>query len=360
MRLPANAAISTSSEPMTSRVLINARVAKRATITGVERWTLEVTPRLRALAPGRYPVAHPPPVASSRTLGHAWEQLVLPAAALHRRARLIFSPANLAPVAWPRNVVLIHDAAPFRMPDAYSRGYLAVHHRLGAASARRALAVVTVSEFSKRELVELLGLDPAHIRVIRGGVGAQFSLQAGADGARVRAKLGLYRPYVLTIGTADARKNLGALDQAAARLSRAGVEVVRAGDARPQFASTGWVAGVRSLGYIAEPDLPGLYAGASAFVLPSRYEGLGLPCLEAMACGVPVVAADRGALPETCGDAALLIDPDDGEAVACALETVLTDRTTRDRLRASGRQRAAEFNWDRTAAELHALLSGLA
>lgn len=345
---------------MTGRVLINARVAKRATITGVERWTLELTPRLRALAPGHYPVAHPPPVASSRTLGHAWEQLVLPAAALHHRARLIFSPANLAPVAWPRNVLLIHDAAPFRMPDAYSRGYLALHHRLGAASARRALQVVTVSDFSKRELVELLGLDPAHVRVIRGGVGTQFSPQAADDSERVRAKLGLSRPYALTIGTADARKNLEALDRAAARLNQAGVEVVRAGDARPQFASTGPVAGVRSLGYIAEPDLPGLYAGARAFVLPSRYEGLGLPCLEAMACGVPVVAADRGALPETCGDAALLVDPDDGEAIARALETALDDQTTRDRLRASGLRRAAEFSWDRAAAELHALLSALA
>ena len=111
---------------------------------------------------------------------------------------------------------------------------------------------------------------------------------------------------------------------------------MRAGDARPYFASTGPVAGVRSLGYVAEPDLPGLYAGARAFVLPSRYEGLGLPCLEAMACGMPVVAADRGALPETCGDAALLVDPDDGEAIARALETALDDQTTRDRLRASG------------------------
>jgi glycosyltransferase involved in cell wall biosynthesis len=344
---------------MTGRVLINARVAKRATITGVERWTLELTPRLRALAPGHYPVAHPPPVASSRTLGHAWEQLVLPAAAWHHRAGLIFSPANLAPVAWTRNVVLVHDAAPFRMPDAYSRSYLALHRSLGAASARRALQVVTVSEFSKRELVELLGLDPTRVRVIRGGVGAQFSPQAAADSERVKAKLGLRGRYVLTIGTADGRKNLGALDQAAGRLIRDGVEVVRAGDARPQFASTRPVAGVRSLGYIAESDLPGLYAGAGAFVLPSRYEGLGLPCLEAMACGVPVVAADRGALPETCGDAALLVDPDDGEAVAFALETVLDDETTRDRLRATGRHRAAEFSWDRAAAELHALLSEL-
>ena len=344
---------------MTGRVLINARVAKRPTITGVERWTLELTPRLRALAPGHYPVAQPPRRAASRTLGHAWEQLLLPAAAVRARAGLIFSPANLAPLAWPRNVVLVHDAATFRMPDAYSRSYLALHHRLGVASARRALQVVTVSEFSKRELVELLELDPVRVRVVRGGVGAQFSPSAAGDGERVRARFGLSRPYVLTIGTADARKNLGALDTAAARLSRAGVEMVRAGDDRPQFAPAGAVAGVRSLGYVAEADLPGLYAGARAFVLPSRYEGLGLPCLESMACGVPVVAADRGALPETCGEAALLVDPDDREAVARALETAVGDEPTRERLRAHGLQRAAEFSWDRAAEQLHALLCEL-
>src|SRR5262249_398428 len=133
-----------------------------------------------------------------------------------------------------------------------------------------------------------------------------------------------------------------------------------AGDARPQFSSPTAVPGVRSVGYISEQDLPGLYRGASAFVLPSRYEGLGLPCLEAMASGVPVVAADRGALPETCDGAARLVDPDDPEAVAGTLERVLGDTALSASLRQRGLARAAEFSWERAVAQLHQLLSGLA
>ena len=106
---------------------------------------------------------------------------------------------------------------------------------------------------------------------------------------------------------------------------------------------------MRSLGYVDEEDLPGLYAGAAAFAMPSLYEGFGLPCLEAMACGTPVVAADRSSLPETCGDAALLVDPDDAEAFAQALLTAALDADTRERLVAAGLQRARRFSWDRTA-----------
>ena len=117
---------------------------------------------------------------------------------------------------------------------------------------------------------------------------------------------------------------------------------------------------MRSLGYVDDADLPGLYAGARAFVLPSRYEGFGLTCLEAMACGTPVVAADRAALPETCGDAALLVDPDDGAALTRAVRIAATDPAAREALRAAGLRRAAQFSWDRTAARVDALLTELA
>ncbi len=338
--------------------MLNGRVAARRTVTGVERWAIELTSRLVAHRPARYAVLGPPPRASSRGAGQAWEQLVLPARAARLRASLVFSPANLSPLMWPRNVLLIHDAAPFREPGAYSRLYGSWHRRLDAACARQAVAVLTVSAFSKRELIELLALRPEDVRVLPGGVGSQF--RPDADHARVRAKLGLPRPYVLTVGTEDRRKNLGALQEAARRLARLGVDLVRAGDARRHFAQTESIAGLRSVGYVAEADLPGLYAGASAFVLPSLYEGLGLPCLEAMACGVPVVAADRAALPETCGDAALLVDPDDPDAIADAVCSAVTDQALRARLREAGLQRAAARTWDSAAATLDEILVSLA
>ncbi|HEX3688972.1 MAG TPA: glycosyltransferase family 1 protein [Solirubrobacteraceae bacterium] len=302
-------------------------------------------------------MAQPRPRARRRLLAQAWEQFTLPARAARLGAALVFSPANLAPLAWPRNVLVMHDAAVLREPEAYSRSYRAWHATAGLASARRALGVITVSEFSRRELVELAGLDPARLTVIPGGVDPRFT--PSADAEPVRGRLGLERPYVLTIATDDRRKNIEKLTPVAAALEAHGIELVWAGDRRPQFAAAA-AGGVRSLGYVDDADLPGLYAGARAFVLPSRYEGFGLPCLEAMACGTPVIAADRAALPETCGNAALLVDPDDGDALIRAVRVGATDEAARTALRAAGRRRAAQFSWDRTAARVDALLSELA
>jgi glycosyltransferase involved in cell wall biosynthesis len=343
--------------PGPGAILLNGRVTTRPRVTGVERWAAELIPRLSALAPDRYAAVVPPPRARTRGLGQAWEQLVLPAQAVRRRASLIFSPANLAPVLWPRNVLVLHDAAVLREPEAYSRAYRAWHRHLGMRSARAALAVITVSEFSRRELIELAGLDHDRLVVIRGGVDERFG--PSADHERVARKLGLGGQYVLTVASNDRRKNLQVLELAARRLRTLGVELVWAGDRRPHMTHTPSIAGVRALGYVEEADLPGLYAGARAFVLPSRYEGLGLTCLEAMACGTPVVAADRAALPETCGTAALLVDPDDAEAVARAVLSAAGDEPLRRRLREAGLRRAARCTWEYAASEVDALLGGL-
>ena len=182
-----------------------------------------------------------------------------------------------------------------------------------------------------------------------GGVDARFA--PSADAAPARAALGLDRPYVLTVASRTSRKNLGALDLAARRLGADGVDLVAAGGGRPQLRDAP-SASVRPLGHVPDAHLPGLYAGARAFVLPSLYEGFGLTCLEAMACGTPVVAARAGALPETCGDAALYADPRDPGELADAITRALGD----ERLRAAGPRRAAAFSWERTARELDALL----
>jgi glycosyltransferase involved in cell wall biosynthesis len=339
-------------------IILNRRAATRPTVTGVERWTAEVVGRLLELAPDRYVVAEPGRRAQRRLLAQSWEQLALPARAARMRAALVFSPANLAPLAWPRNVLVMHDAAVLREPDAYSAAYRAWHARFGLACARRALTVITVSEFSRRELVELAGLDPERLVVIPGGVSERF--RPDIDPAAAVRRLGLDRPYVLTIATDDPRKNLSSLGPAAAALAMQGIDLVWAGDSRSYFARAAPTSGVRTLGYVADEDLPGLYRGALAFVLPSRYEGFGLTCLEAMACGTPVVAADRAALPETCGAAALLVDPDDTAVLAAAVVTAATQPSVREALRAAGLRRAGEFSWQRTVISTDALLSSLA
>lgn len=339
---------------MARPIVVNARAAARPELGGVERWARELAGRLPALRPGAYVVLRPPPQLVHRA-GHAWEQVALPVRAARLRARIVFSPANLAPLAWPRNVVVIHDAAALRHPEWYTRAYVAWQRAMLPRLAARAAHVVTVSEFSRREIVELLGVPDARVSVVPGGVDERF--RPDADSEPARRALGLERPYVLTVASLVARKNLAALEPAARSLAAEGLDVVAAGGGRPQLRAESGVPGVRALGHVPDDHLPGLYAGARAFVLPSRYEGFGLPLLEAMAAGVPVVAADRAALPETAGGAALLADPDDRVALAAALRRAVADDALRDRLRAAGLERAAVFTWARAARAVDALLS---
>jgi glycosyltransferase involved in cell wall biosynthesis len=336
-------------------VIFNGRAAARPELGGVERWAREVWARLPAIRPGVYELARPPAALVHRA-GHAWEQAALPAIARRAGARLILNPANTAPLAWPRNVLVLHDLAPLREPSWYSRGYVAWQRALVPRLVARAAHVITVSAFSRGEIVALLGADPSRVTVIPGGVGDAFRPEA--DPEPVRAAFGLDRPYVLAVGSRTARKNLGALSEAAAALRELGIEVVTAGGDRPQFRGAS-ADGIRELGAVPDPVLPGLYAGALALALPSRYEGFGLPALEAMAAGTPVVAARAGALPETVGDAALLVDPDDNGAWAEALRALAGDEAERERLRAAGLARARALPWDRTAAEVDALLGRL-
>jgi glycosyltransferase involved in cell wall biosynthesis len=326
---------------------IDARAAARAELGGVERWARELSARLPALRPGGYAVLRPPPALAHRA-GHAWEQLVLPVRGARMRALLC--PANLAPLAYRRSALVVHDAAALRHPGWYSRAYAAWQRRLLPALARRAWRLITVSEFSRRELQELLGVDAA---VVPGGVDERFA--AGTDPEPARRALGLVRPYVLTVASHTARKNLSALVPAARALGADGVDVIVAGGHRPQFAREEGLEGLRLLGHVDDALLPGLYAGAEAFALPSRYEGFGLPVLEAMASGTPVVAAQAGALPETCGGAAVLAEPT-GEAFAAAIGRLLPDGGERERLRAAGLARASAFSWDATALAIDRLL----
>jgi glycosyltransferase involved in cell wall biosynthesis len=321
-------------------IALNARAATRPELGGVERWARELAARLPGL--GDYEVIRPPAAFVHRA-GHAWEQAILPTRARH--ARLLLNPANLAPLAFPRNAVVIHDAAALREPRWYSPAYAAWQRRALPLIARRARLVITVSEFSRAELRELLNVDAA---VVPGGVDPRF--RPDADPAPARAALGLTDPYVLTVASHTKRKNLASLDATATRLATRGIELVAAGGHRPQFTDARQPA--RPLGHVPDEHLPGLYAGAQAFVLPSLHEGFGLTCLEAMACGVPVVAARAGALPETCADAARYADPHDPEDIADQVEGALDDQA----LREAGPQRATQFTWERTARELDALL----
>ena len=285
--------------------------------------------------------------------GQLWEQVALPLEARRANAPLLINPANLAPLAFPRNLVHIFDAAALREPDWYSKLYSRYQARMLPQVARRAEAIVTGSEFSKAELVELLGVPGSKVHVIAGGVDQRFS--PAADAEQARAKLSLSSPYVLCVASRTARKNLGSLEPAARLLAADGIELVVAGGDRPQFSEQTRASTVRSLGYVDENLLAGLYAGASAFVLPSLHEGFGLTALEAMASGVPTVLAAAGALPEVAADGALYANPHDPLEIAAQIIAAIGN----EQLAAAGVARAAQFSWDRTALLLDQLVGEL-
>lgn len=227
-----------------------------------------------------------------------------------------------------------------------------------AALAARAAAVVTPSETIRGEVRERLGLPGERVRVVPNGVRGDLA-PAGADAvARVRRDRGLPERYLLHLGVLERRKNLPVLLRAMAEdpalpplvlYGRGGPEE---GVLRALARHLSLVGRVHFAGYVTEEDLPALLTGAAALAIPSRYEGFGLPVVQAFACGTPVVAARAGALPEVADGAALLVEPDDPGALAAALSRASGDREARARLVAAGRARAAAFTWEAAARRL--------
>ena len=241
-------------------------------------------------------------------------------------------------------VVTVHDLSFERDPSLMSLRDRLVFRTAVPRSARRAARVLAVSERTKRDLIELYGIDDAKIVVTPNGVDPAFTPQGPTpDGA----------PYALVVGTIQARKDPDAAIEALALLGDNDLRLVFAGPdkggrahAERTAARVGLAARVEFKGHVPREELAALYRGAACLVFPSRYEGFGLPTLEAMASGTPVVATRAGALPEVTGNAAILVDDRSPAALAGGIERALADR---DRLVAAGLARAAGFTWSETA-----------
>ncbi len=266
-------------------------------------------------------------------------------------------------------VTTVHDLIPLRFPALVPRRHRWVVRCLLGPALRRAACVIAVSETTRREILDRFRLPPARVVVVPEAAGPGFAPPGPAALAAVRRRFRLEQPYVLSVGLLEPKKNLAALLAAVARLRAAGgwgrMELVVVGapgwgvDPAAHARRLGVADLVRFLGPVPDAALPALYGGARAFAFPSLWEGFGLPVLEAMATGVPAVVSDRGALPEVTGGAALLVEPT-AAALADGLGRVLSDEALRERLRAAGLARAAEFSWERTARETLAVYRAVA
>ena len=280
----------------------------------------------------------------------AWEQAYLP---LARRKDFILNLCNLGPLVHHDCATLIHDAQVYSAPESYSRSFRLWYKFLFFFIGRRHKLIVTVSEFSRQELVHYGVASADKIVVVHNG--CDHVLQVRPDESQL-AKLKLVPGrYVLALANTQKHKNVGILLKAFAKPELQDVTLVLFGGAsKASFENLGHVVppNVRFTGWVTDPELVGLMANAGALAFPSLTEGFGLPPLEAMALGCPVVAAPLGALPEVCGKAALYADPSDPDAWSEKIRTVLDDETVRQSLVSAGRRQAGIFTWKRAARSL--------
>lgn len=352
----------------TRRLVINGRFLGRPA-TGVDRFAFETVRAIDALLGAQDPIVagldvelvapahlgslqspfnHIPVRVAGRGSGTYWEQLSLP---FYANGSLLLNLCNSGPVVRRRQVTMLHDAAPVRVPESYSRAFTAWYRWMAPTMGRVARRVVTLSEFSRDELRDAYGIPASKIGVVRA---------SGEHMLRVRRAQnhpcsGMTRPYVLAVGSLNQHKNFRLIVEAAKLMPSAPFDIVVVGGSDPRVYGGGKVMlplFVRHLGYVSDADLCALYRDAACFVFPSRYEGFGLPPVEAMALGCPVVASRLPSIVEACGDAVLYFSPDDPHELAEVLLQVTSDEALRKRMRKEGAARSAQLTWRATAVRL--------
>lgn len=328
-------------------------------VTGVQRYAREIVSEIdhllshqRAQARMILPPTVAPPVFAAiqpsragGASGHLWEQAILPI----RSEGPLLNLCNTGPLAARRQIVCMHDTNVFDEPGSYSPAFRALYRVLLPGLVRRGAVVTSVSRFSARQLARRLGIAPQAITVMYNGREHVFRWNAAASG--LPARLSGLRPFALLLGSRARHKNAAFILRQAEALDALGIDLVVAGGAAAIFSPTETVSArnIHGLGFVTDDDLAWLYAHALCLAFPSRSEGFGLPLLEAMTLGCPVVASDQSCLPEICGEAALLANPDDAPAWQAHFRNLVASPELRADLRGRGLERAKAFSWREAA-----------
>jgi glycosyltransferase involved in cell wall biosynthesis len=358
-----------------------------ATRTGTEHYTYELIAALAqqdqqtryTLYCNQLPRSLPPlgPNFALRRipLPRLWTHARLSAEVALHPPDVLFIPAHVLPLGAPlqrrtRSVVTIHDLGYLHFPAAHTRAQRLQLRLSTLWSARAASHLIAISAATRDDLVRFTGISPTKVSVVHHGVSPRFRpVEDRTQIAAVRARYGITENYVFYVGTIQPRKNLLRLIEAFAQAlpdAPSGLQFVIAGKRgwlseaiERRAAELGVAERVRFIGYADDDDLPALISGALAFVFPSLYEGFGMPVLEAMACGTPVLTSTTSSLPEVAGDAALLVPPDDTAAIAAGLRHLFAEGRLRTELRERGLRHAAQFTWERCAAQTRAILASM-
>lgn len=340
------------------KVVIDLRMV-RGRLHGIARYALELCRRVPALAPGWELIGLAGPEGLPGDLGplqpsipivrctagflSPFEQPALLASLLKLRPTLFHATSFSLPALWPgRLVATLHDANHVAQPENYGPGRVAYYRLVVAPRAQRARALLTDSEFSREELARHLGLSPYRFQVILPGVDERYKPPSRMDVEEFLRRRGLPRRYFAAVGNTKAHKNLRLLAKLAEDLPAPIALLAGRGAA----AELGFPSSTIELRDLPEEEMPLLYGGAEALLLPSKYEGFGLPALEAMACGCPVIASRASALPEVVGEAGVLLPPDDPAAWKEAVLRLGRDEALRRELAELGIERAARFSWE--------------
>jgi glycosyltransferase involved in cell wall biosynthesis len=350
-------------------IYINARFLTQK-ITGVQRFAIEISKQLKILLPDIKFISPQNIIQNDlaeyfnvETCGkfssHIWEQIELPIYLKNKKCPLLINFGNTAPLAYKNQIVSILDLSFIINPKWFSRSFSLFYSFLIPRIAKQSIRIITISENSKKDIIEKIGINENRIDVLYCDVPMEFKK---INNNKTDNK---YGEYILAVSSLDPRKNFARLIEAFNKLSLTNLRLVIVGSANKVFSD----AKIKKLikdnqfitftGYVDQEELIGLYKNAKSFIYPSLYEGFGIPPLEAMASGCPTIVSNVASLPEVCGDASYYVDPYNLEDIGKGIEEMINNEILRDQLMAKGFERIKLFNWEFSARKLYTIIRNI-